>query len=321
MNTHDFLMTLGAKSGLGLDSESGLLTGNSNGFKVNVLPGGKLKIYVAPVKDGKHPSSEQVEAILNSEDITKVENSGEVVVITTKSISTNVKGAGIAANAISSITLALKNKGYEDDSENCVTDMEITGKKFVSISGDSVSDYLNSVLGVFIGGALAFGIMWLLGNVSSMLAGWFTVVFLLFLPILGFEIAKGRKSFIGLVILFIGIFITADLLVRIKVTASTMQELKSYNYMVNQLNPIMQSVSGESLETLELSFSKVYSLLPSVFSASTAFLKEMVIGYAMAVIYFTLSLSSYLLGNNSVFDYFFNIYGSITGSQRSRGKY
>ena len=322
MNTHDFFMTLGAKSGLGLDAESGFLTGNSNGFKVNVLPGGKLKIYVAPVKDCNHPNGDQVKAILNNEDITSVEKNGEVVVITTKSISSNVNGASIAANIISSITLALKNNGYEDDSENCASDMEITGKKFVSISGDSVSDYLNSILGVFIGGAIAFGILWLLGNISSMLAGWFTFVILLFLPVLGFEIAHGKKNIIGMIILFVGVFITADLLVRVKVTADAMQEIRSYNYAANQLNPILKELTnGQTMEQINMSFRQVFANVPSVFSAPVQVLKQFVIGYALSVIYFTLSLSSYLLGNKSLFDYFFNIYGSITGSERTRGKY
>lgn len=314
MNSHDFYMTLGAKSGLLLDSEQGILIGKSNGFKVNALrSGGKFILSFVPVKDGVYPSGEDVKSILANCDITSITTNGKAVLVTTGNISSNLKGCDKATNVFSSITQSFKELGYEDDSINHESDMELKGKDVsVTIGGGLINGYVGGFLGACVAIAISGGLIVWLHSIHAIFAMFAEVSLLLLLVIGLYEIFGGPRTYPGMALLFVMLIIGTEILVRLKTASYAVFNVDTVADTFDLLNQMVPEAHlDEILQIKRMTLGEMFWQLPSIFKASGDFLRDLVIGYCESALIVILAITSYRKGNKSLFSYLSWIWNAI----------
>lgn len=322
MNTKEFYQTLGARCGLGLDAEKGIIGGTSNGFRVDAIANGsKLNLVMALIKNGNKPSDQEVKMCTSSvSSISEVKSVGKAIMITLSGASHNMKGITQTADAILAITKSLKDAGFEDDSENCAEDMEIKGKNMSTAGKNDYTDFLRGILGAFAGLFVAVMLMAVISTSFPMAAGMLSVGIFLTLPIIGFELFKGQRSILSLIITFVILIICSEILVRLQTATEVYMRLKTAGLVLSSLANMegggdLFSTLGEVLNP-NLSVMDIFWMLPSIFKAGSQFRYNLYFGYAESGLLVGLTYLAYYKGHSGLIDYLLWIQASIYGHNR-----
>lgn len=320
MNSRDYLMTIAARSGLGLDAQNGTICGKVNGFQMNLVEkGSKFTLVMSFNSNGSYPSAEKVEGLLSSFDFVKsVSFENNVYKITIGSYSKNIPSIDLLISSINSIAKKLAEAGYEDASDINEEAMEIKGKNVSSLGGNPVAEYLTTVFGIVLGLSVAILIKWGFVSINFLFGAVLTTFLLLLLPVVGFELFQGKKSIIGLAILLIFLLIGSDILVRFQTAGSTWQELQVSRIAISQLNEVMVALEMEPINiNADLKIGDIFFMLPPVFKASGNFLTDLIVGYIDAITVFVLAVVSYYKGNKSIFSLLMWLYNAIFARGRN----
>ena len=305
-------MMIGAKSGLGLDQDLGLLTGSLDGIRL-IIPAniGKLNIFFKGTIESKIPDVNELIKAFDGLDITNIEFINDMFCVTSKLVTASSSSADKVASLLRDLTKRLCDINFISDDKISVDDLGLSGKKISGIKGNTLEGYIFGILGGVIGATIAILIMYGLANYSFIFSSIAPTAILLLLPVLGFELGKGRKSVIGLAILLILLILTGETLVRLKTAAEAVYD---NNAAAQLINAFASSLNID--EVREVTLSEVFWQLPSIFDARDSFLKDLVIVYVESFTILILSIVSYRKGNKSILDYLGWMYVSITGGNR-----